>query len=314
MKKILVTGSIAYDHLMTFDGLFSDSLIKEKLKNLSVSFLAKTHDQEFGGCAGNIAYNLKLLNCEPLVLGVAGKDFDQYEKWFKKCRISTKNIFIDKSKNTASAYVLSDNLHNQFTIFSPGAMESMKGGLKLKGVKASEISCAIIAPEPPKRMMYFGRYFSRLKIPFIFDPGQAIPALKKEEILELIAKSLGMIANEYEIEIICKKLSLNEKRLIAICKFMIKTTGKNGCELHANGKLKKISAVKNVKIVDVTGCGDAFRAGFLSAYVEGLSLEKACERANKVASCVVGVNGTQNHKISFSSAAFNFSRLDVLSF
>lgn len=303
MKKIVVTGSIAYDHLMTFDGEFADSLIAEQLQHLSVSFLAKTHEHQFGGCSGNIAYSLKLLGCEPIMLGVAGMDFERYKLWMQQNEISTDQIFIDNQKATASAYVLTDRKQNQISIFSPGAMENLDDGLQLHGVDTSTVACAIIAPEPPKRMLSFGRYLENARIPFLFDPGQAIPALNKQEMLELIAKSIGMIANDYEIEMIMKKLEVSEQELAAKCKFMIKTTGEKGCEIFENGKVTNVPAVSGVKVVDTTGCGDAFRSGFLSGYVNGVTLEKACERGNKVASLVIEQHGTQNHK--FTSADFS---------
>lgn len=298
MKKILVTGSIAYDHLMTFDGEFSDSLIADQLKNLSVSFLAKTHDYEFGGCAGNIAYSLKLLECEPVILGVAGMDFERYKKWMDVNGISASQIAVDGDKLTASAYILSDNKQNQISIFSPGAMDNLEDGLELKGVDPSTIDCAIIAPEPPKRMMHFGRYFNSVGIKFIFDPGQAIPALSKEEILELIEKSVGMIANDYEVEMLMKKLDLSEDKLASLCGFLIKTTGEKGCDIFENGDVINVPAVAGVKVVDTTGCGDAFRAGFLSGYVNGMNIEMSCKKANKVAALVIAERGTQKHKIT----------------
>lgn len=308
MKKIVVTGSLAYDHLMTFDGEFGDSLIADKLASLSVSFLAKTHEHYFGGCAGNIAYNLKLLGCEPLVLGVAGGDFGRYGEWMSECGISTANIFIDKSRGTASAYVLTDKKQRQISIFSPGAMENYENGLELDlpagqagGVDIDDIACAIIAPEPPKRMVSFGRYFKRMGVPFIFDPGQAIPALGREEILELMSGAVGMILNEYELEMVRKKLEMGEEELLksianGVAGFLIVTMGEKGCRLGD----KIIPAVKGVKVVDVTGCGDAFRAGFLSGYVNGLSLAEACVRANAVAARAIEHSGTQNHHFTLA--------------
>jgi adenosine kinase len=298
MKNIVVTGSIAYDHLMSFDGEFADSLIADQLRNLSVSFLASTHDHEFGGCAGNIAYSLKQLSCEPIILGVAGGDFEKYRAWLEKHSISTDQIFIDEHKDTASAYVLTDKTQSQISIFSPGAMGNLEDGLELKGVDPSTVACAIVAPEPPKRMLSFGRYFKRIGVPFVFDPGQAIPSLTKEDVLELIDESVGMIANEYEVEMLAKKLEIPVEKLADLCKFLIKTTGEKGCEIYEKGNVIKVPAISGLKVVDATGCGDAFRAGFLSGYVKGMSLEKACALGNKIAALVIVKKGTQSHKIT----------------
>lgn len=299
MKNIVITGSLAYDNLMTFDGEFSESLIADKLMSLSVSFLAKTHEQDFGGCAGNIAYNLKLSGCEPAILGVAGVDFDRYGKWLMLNGISTDNVFIDQQKNTASAYILSDNRQNQIAIFSPGAMENCENGLELKSPKLSDVACAIVAPEPPRRMICFGRYFKKNGVPFIFDPGQAIPALGKEEILYLMNEAIGMIANDYEIEMLEKKLEMTLEKMVEISGFLIKTTGAGGCEIYEKGKVVQVvPAVSGVKVVDVTGGGDAFRAGFIAGYVDGKALKEACQMANVSASFAIEHRGTQNHQFA----------------
>ncbi len=297
MKKIIVTGSLAYDNLMTFEGEFSQSLIAGELGNLSVSFLASGHAHGFGGCAGNIAYNLRLLDLEPVVLGVAGADFERYGKWLKQNGISTNNIFIDRVKNTAAAYVLSDSKQNQIAIFSPGAMDNYQDGMKLTAMNFSDVACAIIAPEPPKRMVHFGRYFKNIGVPFIFDPGQAIPALQRDEIIDLMRNSVGMIVNDYELEMVKQKIGMdmNENG------FLVITTGEKGCELiekkdKADGyEHMFVPAVRGVKVVDVTGCGDAFRAGFLSGYVNGLGLRESCERGNRVAAFALEKMGAQGH-------------------
>lgn len=300
MKKIVVTGSIAYDHLMTFKGVFSDSLMVDKLTALSVSFLADKHIQEFGGCAGNIAYSLKLLGCEPIILGVAGNDFEKYGRWLRENSISADYIFIDPDLVTASAYVLSDEKQSQISIFSPSAMNNLKDGLSLKDMDIKGLSCAIIAPEPPQRMMAFGKYFKEIGLPFVFDPGQAIPALSSDEIRVLMKDAIGLIANEYEIEMLEKKIGLSTSQMAGECDFLIKTTGERGCEIYENENVITIPTQANVEVVDATGCGDAFRAGFLSAYVEGLSLADSCRRANKVASFVISQRGTQKHKFTLA--------------
>lgn len=292
MKQIAVTGSIAYDHLLTFDGEFKDSLLASELENLSVSFLAQDHKLSFGGCGGNIAYNLKMLGVEPLLFGVAGNDFGKYEKWLKKNEIGTEHILVDEEDLTSNAYVLTDRSQRQIAIFSPGTR--VVG--KVAGVKSSEVACAIIGPDVPERMMEFGREFAKLGIKYIFDPGQAIPGLSKAYLAELLDGCIGLILNEYEAEMICSKMGLSFAELVGKVAFLVKTVGEKGAELYEKSEVLRIPAVAGLKVVDITGCGDAFRGGFLSGFVDGKNLATACAMGNTAASFALEVLGTQNHK------------------
>lgn len=295
MNKILVTGSIAYDNLLTFDGFFKDSLIADKLEDLSLSFLADEHEISFGGCAPNIAFSLKLLGQSPILFGVAGNDFQKYADWLESKGISTRDVVIAKNSPTASANILTDKNHNQLTIFSPGAIKKHPVEIELKNTEG--IALAIISPELPERMRYLGKYFRDLGIPYIFDPGQEIPVLGKDLLEELIFSSIGVIVNEYESFLLSKKLETSLEELAKNLEFLIVTMEEKGCRLYDKSGVTDIGAVKNVEVVDGTGCGDAFRAGFVHGYVEKLPLAECCDIANRTAAEVLKVKGTQNHEL-----------------
>lgn len=297
MKNILLTGSIAYDHLMSFDGYFKDSLIDGKLDNISLSFFASKHEVYFGGCAANIAYSLKLLGENPVILGVAGNDFKRYEDWLLSCGISVSGICIDESSPTASANILTDMGQNQLTIFSPGAMQEYEGDIKLKGDNIFDL--AIVSPEMPHRMKYFARYFLELGVPYIFDPGQALPALSSDDLEGMISSSIGVILNEYEAEILMQKLGKSLEELVVDLQFIVKTCGENGCELYRNGSpMKKLDAASGLNQVDSTGCGDTFRAAFIYSFTRDESLEECCRNGNAKAAATLAFMGTQNHKFN----------------
>jgi adenosine kinase len=294
-KNILVAGSIAYDHLMSFDGLFKDSFLKENIENLSLSLFADTHEFFFGGCAPNIAYALKLLGHSPIILGVAGKDFADYKEWLEKNDISTENIFIDQNSLTASANILTDKKQNQLTIFSPAAMKNHPIKIELKD--DHDIDLAILSPENPLRMVYFGDYFVELGIPYIFDPGQAIPVLSSDDLKILAKNAFGLILNQYEWELFIKKTGVSQKDLMETLDFIVVTAGENGCRLIDKTGEYHVDALKNVDVVDSTGCGDAFRAGFIDSYVKGKDLIFCCRSGNEFAVKILQVKGTQNYSL-----------------
>lgn len=296
MKNILVTGSIAYDHLLTFAGEFKESIIAEQLEHLSVSFIANSHKTDFGGCGANIAYSLRLLGENPLLFGVVGNDFQRYAQWLQKNDISTQCLVKNKDYPTANAYVLTDREYKQISIFSPAAMQEHEIEIKLPTDAAKDIALALIAPELPKRMLYFVDYFKELNVLYVFDPGQSLPALTAQQLEILIDNSIGTIVNEYESEMLMKKTGLGLPEIAERSGFLIRTLSERGCEYFKDGKRVSVLAVPNVHVVDVTGTGDAFRAGFLHAYVNGEDFKKACAIGNVAASFALEVYGTQKHK------------------
>lgn len=295
MKNILVTGSVAYDHLLTFAGEFKESIIAEQLEHLSVSFTADSHKTDFGGCAANIAYSLRLLGENPLLFGVAGNDFERYAQWLQKNDISTKYLVKNKDYPTANAYVLTDREYKQISIFSPAAMQEHEIEIKLPTDATADIALALIAPELPKRMLYFVDYFKELNVPYVFDPGQSLPALSADELKILIDNGIGTIVNEYESEMLMKKTGLKLPEIAERSGFLIRTLSERGCEYFKDGERVLVPAVPDITVVDVTGTGDAFRAGFLHAYVNDENFKKACAMGNVAASFALEFDGTQKH-------------------
>jgi adenosine kinase len=311
MKKILVAGSIAYDHIMNFDGYFKDNIFPEDMGKLSISFLAKKHDFNYGGCGPNIAYTLSLLGNDVSLLGIAGVDFAKYKKWLSENNIKTNLIEIDNDDFTAAAYILSDKSHSQIGIFSPSVMQNEGLGMNLDHIKKGDFDLAIISPGLPKRMTKWAEGFKDKNLPYIFDPGQALSVLSKKELLEILDGADGLILNEYEANLFSKKTGLSLAQLLKKLKFLIKTLGKEGCELWEDNEVIKIPAIEDVEIKDTTGCGDAFRSGFLYGLSSEMPLKRAAEMACTASSFVIEKVGTQNH--SFSVAEFNTKLLKYYS-
>ncbi|MDD3861697.1 MAG: carbohydrate kinase family protein [Candidatus Gracilibacteria bacterium] len=298
MSKILTAGSIAYDHLMNFDGEFRHSILEGKdLKKMSVSFLAKNKDLNFGGCAPNIAYGLSLLGDEAAVVGVGGNDFFEYEKILRKKNIITDFVDIDNESVTAVAYILTDKNQGQIAIFYPGAMSNENVGFGVEKFDFEGYEYGIISPELPARMHFWSKLFKDFSIPYIFDPGQAIPALTNDQFLEITKYSAGLIFNEYEADLIESKLGLSVEKLAKDKEFVIKTLGADGCEVYTKNGANSFSvpAISGLTEVDSTGCGDAFRSGFIHGITNGFGLKRACEMGNTAASFVVVEKGTQSH-------------------
>ncbi len=309
MKKILVTGSIAYDHLMAYDGLFKDSILPEEIANLSISFLAEEHNVFFGGCATNIAYSLKVLGEDPVILGVAGNDFERYRNWLVEHGVDVGNIHIDESSPTAVATILSDKNQSQIAVFSPAAMKTFKDDLVLKEFGFSDFAFAVIGPEMPARMKYYAKYFRENGLRYLFDPGQLLHALSKEDLISFVGGSFGMIFNEYEAELWSKKTDIALEDLAKDI-FVVKTLGENGCELYFKDGKTHVAAISGVKVSNATGCGDAFRSGFLHGYMKEKSLEDCCKIGNTMASFVLENVGTQDYKFDESEFQNRLSTLN----
>ncbi|MDC3159974.1 carbohydrate kinase family protein [Pseudomonadota bacterium] len=290
----IVCGSIAFDNIMSFEGKFSEHIIPDKLEMLNVSFLVPGMRQEFGGCAGNIAYNLKKLGSNPLVSGSVGKDFSAYAEWMDKNRIERRFISETTDSYTAQAFIITDSVGNQITAFHPGAMENPSR----HPVFEIEADFAIVSPDSKKAMIENCNQLSAAKIPFIFDPGQGTPMFDGDELMELISLSNWIIVNEYESKMIEAKSSLSSKQIAKEVDAYIVTLGDKGSKIYSNDNKILVDAVSCELPVDPTGCGDAFRAGFIFGLENKWSTIDAVRLGSVLGSVKVGSRGTQNHTLS----------------
>lgn len=296
MSKVLVSGSIAYDNVMSYEGLFKDSILPEKLAHLSVAFTASKKAVHYGGCAGNIAYSLKFFGMDPFILAVAGSDFQEYSEWLKKCSIDASGIIIHPEEHTASATIITDHEQNQITIFHAGAMSFAPKLVSVRDHQHDKISLAIISPDDPHRMLRLALECKELKIPYIFDPSQQLTSLSEFELREALSGAKVLIANEYEVELICKLLKMTKEKLPTLVPTFIETFGEKGSSVVSPEGSFFVPSVRPKNAVDPTGCGDAFRAGILAGMQLGFGLEKCCKIGALAATYVLECEGTQCHR------------------
>jgi adenosine kinase len=294
-KKIFVCGSIAYDHLLYYPGNFSD-LVSSAEKGMNLSINVSKKFIEFGGTAGNIAYNLTLLGELPVVLGVAGKDFQNYETWLKQNNIDISNVKIVNNKFTASAYITSDNVGNQITSFYKGAMED-DIDVSLKDF-SDQISYMIISPDKKERMLDLMHEARFLGIPFIFDPGQVISLFSEAECLSFIEGPKVLIFNQFELNTFMEKTNLTREQILEKVPILIETMRESGSNIMTKEKVFFIRSATPRKMIDPTGCGDAYRAGILYGLTRNLDLKLTGQIGALMATYKLESRGTQTHKFT----------------
>lgn len=299
--RIVVCGSIAYDHVMNYMGKFEDSLTGTDLSKLSVSFLALNRDVHFGGCSTNIAYNLSLLGVSPIVAGVVGKDFDVYRQWLVSKNINVEYLKELADQMTASGFILSDEVENQMAIFAPEALADFEEENFLETIgKDHKIDIVCVSPDFPARMNKHVDDCQRLNFKYIFDPGQQIGLLNEGDLKKAIEGSELVIVNSFEADLLAKKLKLTFEEIAELSGKFIITQGAEGSDFYHDGELTKIKACKPDSIVDPTGCGDAFRAGILKAIAENDDLIHGCRIGAAIASYAIEAKGTQNHQFTLN--------------
>ncbi len=291
--RILVSGSLAYDRIMDFPDKFANHILPDKIHILNVCFMVNGLKEQFGGTAGNIAYNLCLLGEKPLILASAGKDFGSYEDWLKKHDLSLEGIRIVPNEFTAGAYITTDMADNQITGFNPGAMREPC----LYDVKeaASEDTIAIIAPGNLDDMLSLSRKYKELKIRYIFDPGQSIPALQTQNLIEMLTGSTIFISNDYELEMVMRSTGMSKEELLEKTGAIITTLAERGSVIISSQGATSIEAIKPLRVSDPTGAGDSFRAGLIKGLVMGKTLTEAARMGSVCASFGVECQGTQCH-------------------
>lgn len=292
MRPIYVSGSLAFDRIMNFPGLFKENILPDKIHNLNVSFNIETLNENFGGTAGNIAYSLSLLGLQPTILSSVGKDFELYQEWLQKNKIDLKQVKKIKDEHTPAAYIITDKENNQITGFHMGAMKHA-GEFK---VEAGDIG--IIAPGNIVDMMSLQDQYQDLNIPYIFDPGQVIPVLQPEELRALIQGAKAFIANDYEVELVLKKTELKKEEVLTMTELLITTKGKDGSTIEKEDVKIDIPAAKPEQVIDPTGAGDAYRAGIIYGLLNDLDLETTGRIASMTGVYAVEQQGTQVHHYS----------------
>ncbi len=290
----LICGSFAYDTIMVFHDKFKNHILPDKVHILNVSFLVPDMRREFGGCAGNIAYNLKLLGEEPLPMGTVGNDFGPYADWMDEKNISRKYL-CQVETYTAQAFITTDADDNQITAFHPGAMSLSHENsvLDTEGVKIG-----IVSPDGRDGMIEHAEQFVEAGIPFIFDPGQGLPMFNGEELLNFAEKATWITLNDYEAQLFEDRTGKSAHELAEMVDALIITRGGEGSHIYTLKHRYEIPSAKVEAINDPTGCGDAYRAGLLYGLLNGLDWPTTGRIASLMGAIKIETHGTQNHAFS----------------
>ena len=300
----LICGSIAYDTIMNFEGQFADQILPEQIHILNVAFLVPTMRREFGGCAGNIAYNLSLLGGDPIIMATVGADATPYLDHLKLLKIDASHIRQIENAFTAQAMITTDQSNNQITAFHPGAMsESHLNQVSAVVAERSKNSKShakfgIVAPDGRQGMWEHCHQLAEAGIPFIFDPGQGLPMFNGPELLELVDIASYLAVNDYEGEMLSQRTGLSLIKVAQRVKALIVTKGAQGADIYSDGKCIAIPPVPAAKVVDPTGCGDAFRGGLLFGLENSMDWETTGRLASLMGSIKITHQGPQNHQIS----------------
>jgi adenosine kinase len=291
MRRILITGSIAYDVLLTYDGSFADALKGQSLDQLSVSFFSPHFRRHHGGTGTNISWNLRLLGGDPLLVGTVGTDGGSYCSLLEERGISTKSIERRTDSVTATAIIGTDNGERQIAFFHPGA-DALGTWVDLANDR-EEICWAVVAPRNPVIMMQAVRWCAQQGIALLFDPGQLIIGLSPDELRSSIAESRGVICNEYEWSVLSERTGMQANDVLKTAEFLIVTLGDKGVTLHSKNGTEEIPACKADQVINPTGAGDAFRAGLLFGLEKKWNLTDCCRLGAAMGSKVVEIEGTQ---------------------
>ena len=291
--SILVCGSVAYDSIMVFQDRFKNHILPEQIHILNVSFLVPDLRREFGGCAGNVAYSLKLLGSDPTIVATVGEDAAPYRARMRALGLREDFVREVPGTFTAQAFITTDLDDNQITAFHPGAMfhSHLNDVREVPGVKLG-----IVSPDGRDGMLRHALGFAEMGVPFVFDPGQALPILSSEELLTCLQLARYCTVNSYEASLMCEKTGRSEAELAAMVEGFVVTLGAEGSRIHCGDEVLNIPAVEAEVIVDPTGCGDAYRAGLLHGLVRGWDMLQAARLAAVMGAFKIAHRGGQNHK------------------
>ncbi len=299
----LICGSLAYDTIMVFQDQFKNHILPDKVHILNVSFLVPRMRREFGGCAGNIAYNLKLLGGDPIPMATVGQDFGPYREHFEACGIRLEHVKEIKDLYTAQAFITTDLDDNQITAFHPGAMmRSYENHVRdVAGVKFG-----IVGPDGYEAMLQNSAEFAELGIPFIFDPGQAMPLFNGAELRQMIEQATYVTVNDYESNLLEERTGLDARAIAERVKAYLITRGPRGSEVHTRDGVMNIPAANAMRVVDPTGCGDAYRAGLIYGLMNGMDMATTGRIASLMGALKIEHLGPQNQRFDFEEFAEQF--------
>lgn len=301
----LICGSLAYDTIMVFQERFRDHILPDQVHILNVSFLVPQLRREFGGCAGNISYNLKLLGGEPLPMATVGDDFDIYRDHLDRLGISRRYVRQVPGSYTAQAFITTDIDDNQITAFHPGAMSHSK----VNQVRETEgVRVGIVAPDSKEAMLQHSNQFAECGIPHIFDPGQALPMFNGDDLRDCISRADWITVNDYEARLVSERTGMSASDIAKHVKAYIITQGGDGSEIHTTQGSTVIPPVRAAQVIDPTGCGDAYRAGLLWGILNDTDLATAARAGSLLGSLKIECQGPQNHHFSQEEFAQRFQQ------
>src|SRR3954464_4377113 len=289
----VICGSLAFDTIMTFEGRFAEQILPDQLHILNVSFLVPALRRDFGGCAGNIAYSLKLLGGEPLPMATVGSDGADYRARLQTLGISTEFVREVADTYTAQAMIMTDRDNNQITAFHPGAM--MQAHVT-KG-EAGSAKLGIISPDGRDAMLQHAQQFEAADIPFVFDPGQGLPMFDGKELAAFIEQSTWVTVNDYEGKMLSERTGWNSAEISRRTQGLVVTLGGDGCEVWVNGEVTLVAPEQPAAIVDPTGCGDAWRGALLYGLEQGWTLVRCAQLGNQVGAIKIASRGPQNYTL-----------------
>ncbi len=303
--KVLLCGSLAYDTIMVFQDQFSRHILPENLHILSVAFLVPEMRREFGGTAGNIAFNLKMLGGDPWIMATVGHDFGPYRQRLVQLGLPQNHILEIPESFTAQAFITTDLADNQITAFHPGAMMSSHHN---RTSSASGVLLGVVSPDGREGMLQHARDFDSSGIPFLFDPGQGLPMFSGEELMTFLDQASYLAVNDYEAQLLSEKTGLPFAVLAEHVEAAVVTRGAEGSTIHANGEVIPIPAATPVSVVDPTGCGDAYRAGLIYGLGQGWDWPRTGRLASLMGALKIAHPGGQNHHYTREQISTRFKQ------
>ena len=290
----VICGSLAFDTIMGYEGRFAEQILPDQLHILNVSFLVPSLRRDFGGCAGNIAYSLKLLGGTPLPMGAVGSDGGDYLQRLQQLGISSEFVLRVEDTYTAQAMIMTDRDNNQITAFHPGAMMQAH---QVQVRARPDIKLGMISPDGRDAMLQHAQQFHAAGIPFVFDPGQGLPMFDGKELAQFVDLATWVTVNDYEGKMLSERTGWSSAEISRRVQGLVVTLGGEGCEVWVDGELTHVPAQKAQAIVDPTGCGDAWRGALLYGLEQGWSLARCAELGNKIGAIKIASRGPQNYTL-----------------